>query len=796
MKLNVKSLMLVLGTGIVFSLSGCGGGSSTSTVTTITDSDPAPGELGYQIVTDQNITYVDYTGGTRVSPLSAAAAEYHTGVDFNHTLFDSADKKCQNCHNELYDTWKGSMHGKSWTDPIFQSKFQDFLRTHLAKIGETKDILYEQASVGIGTKNMFSGAAQTCIKCHAPSAYYAGDVQVTVTELQDATDINNSELLALKSTHEVNDANGEIAVIAANSHQNVVYKATFQIGHEANREGINCAFCHSIETPRLMQSGDTYTLANTMRVGPHGPIKADVGDILSYSTDATNPDMNKFFRLWGPEKPKDYTALGDATDTTNRAKDGRYSMARKDINGTDGKVHFTGGPFYGPFGVTGISNENETDETNRSAYINPNFADAHLNPAFSGDGSEFNHFADHGKALCLSCHQRSAGAAVPGGEDGAGKFMELCSTWNAVTTGGDNNMDDTMSSPKCQKCHMEKIEGTVLHQWARPDKLFTLADNPALTPHFDPADPENLRDESPVVGKWLNSHGFLGASKTGGDKVAAVAKIKSGFDASVNAWQVGDILIVSTTLSNKTGHMFPGAHPMRRVLTRLIVTDAEGNRLTPTSTSGISTFTDATNTLATLTGKTLDNSQDPTVTVMENGSANLDFPGKVADLDGSAIASQNFASYETGKVTISATDGTVKNQTVTDGKTTGTVFNAAIVDASDTTNFTRIYGHETGKKYDLDSDPNTDPVFVVRPGFDSNLVDKDTRLSPNETETYTFTYDISGKTGVNATYKVYYMQKGANGQFIVDPATGFLDQAASDAAKHLVTEVGSYTETL
>jgi hypothetical protein len=40
------------------------------------------------------------------------------------------------------------------------------------------------------------------------------------------------------------------------------------------------------------------------------------------------------------------------------------------------------------------------------------------------------------------------------------------------------------------------------------------------------------------------------------------------------------------------------------------------------------------------------------------------------------------------------------------------------------------------------------------------------------------------------------MQKGANGQFIVDPATGFLNQAESDAKKHLVTEVGSYTETL
>lgn len=787
MKLNVKSLTLLLSMGIVLSLSGCGGGSSTFTEEPIV-TEPVPEEPAAT-----EITYTDYKGDMRTAALTPGDAEYHTGTGFDHTLLDSGDKKCQHCHNELYDTWKGSMHGKSWADPIFQSKFQDFLRTHLAKIGSTGSgatgIVYEQTEVGVGTKNMFSGAAQTCIKCHAPGAYYAGDVQVHVTEVQDATELNTTELTALKTELEVNDPTGEIAVIAANSFQNKVYKATFQIGHEANREGINCAFCHSIETPRLMQSGDTYTLANIMRVGPHGSIKADINDTLTYSTDATDPDMNKFFRLWGPEKPKNYAVLGSATDITNRAKDGRYSMARKDLNGTDGKVHFTGGPFYGPFGVTGISNENETDESNRSAYINPNFADAHLNPAFDGDGSEFNHFADHGKALCLSCHQRSAGAADPV----TGEFMELCSTWNAVTTGGDDNMEDTMTSPKCQKCHMEKIEGTVLHQWAKPDQLWTKDINPSLTAHFDPADPENLGDDSPIVGQWLNSHGFLGASKTGGDKTAAVAKIKSGFDSSITTSVVGDILTVTTTLSNKTAHMFPGAHPMRRVLTRLIVTDENGTKLTPTAITGNSTFTDATNTLATLTGKTLDASQDTTVTVMENGSADINFTGKAADLDGSAVSSQKF---DGTPVTISGTDSTITDQTITDGKTTGTVTNAAIVDTGAPELFTRIYGHETGKKYDLDKDVNTPPVFVVRPGFDSNTVDNDNRLSPNETETYTLTYDISGKTGVSATYKVYYMQKGANGKFIADPATGWLNQAASDEKKLLVTEVATHTEAV
>jgi hypothetical protein len=655
---------------------------------------------------------------------------------------------------------------------------------------------------------MFSGAAQTCIKCHAPGAYYAGDVRVTVTDLGSAVDLNNTELLALKGTHEVNNPSGETAVIAANPQTKRIYKATFQIGHEANREGINCAFCHSIETPRLMRlvdgngvdatDGGIYDLVKDMRVGPHGPVKQQEEIPLEYSEDATSKDMNKFFRLWGPEKyhttgatiahtPKGVNAVHDAGEfDVGKTFDGRYTMASKDINGTDGKVHFTGGPFYGPYGVTGISNENETDETNRTALINPHY-----------DVEGNNHFGESGKGLCLSCHQRSAGAAVPGSEGtegGAGQFMELCSTQMAVTTGDDTASGDTLSSPKCQKCHMERIEGTVLHQWARPDKLFTLADNPALTGHFDPEDPENYGDENPVAAGWLNSHAFLGASKTG-QKTSVTAKIQSGFEATVNESVEGNTLTVTTALTNKTAHMFPGAHPMRRVLTRLVVTSDQG--LVPVSTStGDSSFDYIENDVQPLAGKVLHSSALTPVPVANNGSENLEFPGKVADLNGSDVSGQKFDGTE---YTITGVDGTVSfdtQSTDSNGVTTGTVTNAAIVEDSNNSTFTRIYGHETGKRYDADGKPskNNADTFIVRPGFDSWMVEKDNRLSPNETETYTLTYDITDKTNVKVEYRVYYMQKGANGKFIVDPATGFLDQAKSDAKKLLVTEVYRYPE--
>lgn len=734
------------------------------------------------------LSYIDYKGAIRTAAATPGAAEYHTGTGFGKTLFDSAENKCQNCHNELYDTWEGSMHGKSWSDPIFQANFEDFLRSQLALIGQdntaTGGRLFEQASVGVGTQNMFNNASQTCISCHAPGAFYARDVKINVTKISDEANLDATAFAALKAQHEtLNNPNGEIAVISSNAASGAIYKATFEIGHEANKEGINCAFCHSIETPRLMGLGDemSYTLKGDIRVGAHGAVKKAAGSTLAYSSDANNSDMNAFFRVTGPERPAlgSYHQLSTATDTQYRQFDGRYSMARKDINGTNGNTHFTGGPFYGPYGVTGKTNENGTnDDTNRSAYVNPHF------------GEDFNHFADEGKALCLSCHQRSAGAY-----DGVtGQFMELCTTWNAVSTEGNNNYEDTPSSPKCQKCHMERIEGTVLHQWGKPDQLFT--DKEALTPHFYPEDDDNYGEDNPVAAKWLNSHGFLGANKLTADPAASVNKLKSGFDADITSEVSGNTLTISTTLKNKTGHMLPGAHPMRRMLTRVIVTDAEGNRLTPTSATGVSTFEDITNTLVTLTGKKLAASQPTTVTsVNSDGKENLNFTGKVPDLNGSALGSQRFYSDSgVGPVTIALPTGTgVANTVVVEnGVTKGKFFNAAIVDSNATEKFTRIYGHQTGRMLDLDNNASTPSVYVVRPGTDSNMARGDARLSPNETETYTLTYDISGKSGVSARYDVYYMQKGANGQFI-EGADGFLDQSESDRLKHMVTKVFSKT---
>ncbi|CAA6817317.1 MAG: Unknown protein, partial [uncultured Sulfurovum sp.] len=180
------------------------------------------------------------------------------------------------------------------------------------------------------------------------------------------------------------------------------------------------------------------------------------------------------------------------------------------------------------------------------------------------------------------------------------------------------------------------------------------------------------------------------------------------------------------------------------------------------------------------------------VKVDYNPARVINFPGKDADLNGSAVKSQKFSGEE---VLVIAPDATVLSQEVVDGKIRGKVTNAAIVDSSISTDFTRIYGHETGKKLDANGELSSAGTFVIRPGFDSNMVARDNRLTPNETETYTLTYDLTAKSGVLVTYKVYYMQKGANGKFI-ESSDGFLDQEKSDEKKFLVSEVFSKTSTV
>jgi hypothetical protein len=320
-------------------------------------------------------------------------------------------------------------------------------------------------------------------------------------------------------------------------------------------------------------------------------------------------------------------------------------------------------------------------------------------------------------------------------------------------------------------------DAVVLHQWDQPDTLF---DNDELTINFQPDS-----GVGPVYEGYLNNHAFMGAN-TGDFKLT---KILTGFEASLKAEKKGNKIVVETRLQNKTAHMFPGAHPMRRVLTRLIVTDANGNDLPFRHAKGASEFNDVTNQVALLEGNRIKPGFE-TVDVEYNKHADVVIQGYTPDFKGwKHVRSQYMDTSEVdwvspdGTVTKSAPVCLVTDPDTGDCKSWGIKGKAQVSKITDIegqpVHFTRIYGRETGKYA-------PDGTHVVRPGFDSNIA-ADNRLKPNEMEKYTIKYDTKDAVfPLTVKYRVYYMKKGASGKAPTlddgSPDDGFLDTSIKKLA--------------
>jgi hypothetical protein len=242
--------------------------------------------------------------------------------------------------------------------------------------------------------------------------------------------------------------------------------------------------------------------------------------------------------------------------------------------------------------------------------------------------------------------------------------------------------------------------------------------------------------------------------------------------------------------------MFPGAHPMRRALTRVVVFDAEGNKLPFKEAKGKSKFEDITNQVAVLPGNVIMEDFNE-VEVKYDEDREIIIQGYKPDLaaDEEYVSSQ---AMDQTKFDWVSPDATVKGskavQTgsgawVIKGKTTSKL----ITDIEDKDHFTRIYGRETGKRA-------PDKSHVVRPGFDSNIA-TDNRLKPNEMEEYAIEYDTTNALyPLKVKYQVFYMKKGANGQFPtcnvkgLDPKDcdyGFLNNVKNKEKKFAIFKVFS-----
>jgi hypothetical protein len=256
-------------------------------------------------------------------------------------------------------------------------------------------------------------------------------------------------------------------------------------------------------------------------------------------------------------------------------------------------------------------------------------------------------------------------------------------------------------------------------------------------------------------------------------------KIETGFEADMEATlnEGEKLLTVETSLQNKTAHMFPGAHPMRRVLTRLIVTDANGERVPFRQAKGESEFNDITNQVAFLDGNVIKEGFGA-VDVEYNKHADVVIQGYTPDFIGKKHVKSQFMddatlSWVSPDGTVSNSAPVCKNEDPATGDCIGkawviegTTTVKKITDTDETDHFTRIYGRETGKR-------TPDGTHVVRPGFDSNIA-SDNRLKPNEMEKYTLKYDTKDAAfPLAARYEVYYLKKGGNGKFPTGP-DGFL----------------------
>ncbi len=690
------------------------------------------------------------------NPRNAAAtpgdSEVIAGTGYQHTLFDSAEGKCQHCHNDLYDTWTQSGHSEAWKGGIFQGQFQGVIRARINQLDLSNP----------DNLKKFKGRVSFCVKCHAPAAYYSGDIKIDIEKLAD----DPSTFGMLKAANETNLAGKDFDISQPTSvvwfdALGKVFKSTLHVGNKHNREGVNCSYCHSIETVRMLNAdvndeggdGGQYTLAKPL---PGTSLVA--GSTLDYSADGENPHMNQFFRFAAAEIYEDYanTPKTTAEFDQNKKSDGRHTIKSIVIG------QHTGGPFYGPFGVTGTKNRHPDDTVDRLALVKPSFTE---------ENSVDKHFNAQSKGLCLSCHQCAMGTK----NKDTGKFNTGCVVWQANSGfAEETNHTDTEYSPKCAKCHMERVANkTVLHKWNSPDELFTKEDG--VTKHFDPDS-----GIGPVAEKYLNNHAFMATKTKNYGSVKLASAIEGGLSASRN----GDDVEVDASILNLAGHLFPGTMPMRRALLRVIATDSEGTKLNLKSATGMSEFVDVSHTVATLPGESV--VEDSQVVFRKAPLEPISFTGQQPDLDGSTVASQQFSKASIDWTSVhpgGMVDAKPTKQANDTWRFQGKARIRAIVDAETTDHFTRIYGYQLGKQLD-------DGTFVIRPGIDSNNVVA-TSMSPNEKENYSIVFDAKDAVGeVTVAYRVYYMTKGANAQFPTAD-DGFLNDTVNKDKKFLISEIFS-----
>lgn len=154
---------------------------------------------------------------------------------------------CAECHQQIHSMWQRSMHGLSFSDPVFQVSY---MRAYLETAGK---------------------ASATCLRCHAPVAALTGDLELKDPVSREGItcdychSIASVELKRARGPYEVRlDGVKRGPLADADSPAHEVAKSPV---HESAEF---CAGCHEYSTPRGLVIFSTYSEWKSSRYAKEG----------------------------------------------------------------------------------------------------------------------------------------------------------------------------------------------------------------------------------------------------------------------------------------------------------------------------------------------------------------------------------------------------------------------------------------------------------------------------------------------------------------------------------------------
>lgn len=154
---------------------------------------------------------------------------------------------CAQCHQEIHSMWRRSMHGKSFSDPIFQ-------------------VSYMRAYLETGGK-----ARRTCLRCHAPAAALTGDLEVADPISREGITCDYCHSI---SAVDLSRSSGPFEVHLDGIKRGPLGDA-HSPAHEVARSPLHesaefCAGCHEYTTPQGLTVFSTYSEWKASRYAKEG----------------------------------------------------------------------------------------------------------------------------------------------------------------------------------------------------------------------------------------------------------------------------------------------------------------------------------------------------------------------------------------------------------------------------------------------------------------------------------------------------------------------------------------------